>query len=61
MRLHDRSEEDNIPILCITLYKGKYYTLTLVRMKREERVPQAVGIVSRKYFISPSIDLRVDL
>lgn len=46
----------------IMLFKGKYCTLALARLNREERVPQAVGTVSVKYFISPSpIDLRVDL
>ena len=58
-----RDEDDNRPIVCITLFKRKYATLSVARLERVEGQPgDVVGKVSLKYVVSPSpIDLIHDL
>ena len=53
----------NAPIICITVFKRKFCTLALARLNKEQAsVPNSVGTVSLKYFVSPSpIDLLSDL
>ena len=54
-------EDDNRPIVCITLFKRKYATLSVARLVRMEgQSEDVVGKVSLKYVASPSpIDLKV--